>query len=115
MSGIITTSVPVLASLDLQESREFYTAHLGFTFRLQAADYLMVEREGVELHFWLCSERRLAEHTSCYLRSPDVQALYQEFSARGLQLSPPQVRAWGMKELYVFDPHGNLLKFGEVV
>jgi hypothetical protein len=23
------------------------------------------------------------------------------------------VQPWGMKELYVIDPHGNLLKFGE--
>ena len=32
---------------------------------------------------------------------------------RGLQVEPPQVRPWGMREFYVIDPHGNLLKFGE--
>ena len=113
MSGTISASVPVLASLNLDESREFYTTSLGFALRLQAADYLIVEREGVELHFWLCPERYLAENTSCYLRSPNTQALYDEFKSRGLQLAPPHVRGWGMKELYVIDPHGNLLKFGE--
>ncbi|TIM43459.1 MAG: VOC family protein, partial [Mesorhizobium sp.] len=27
-------------------------------------------------------------------------------------LSPFTVRPWNMKEFYVWDPHGNLLRFG---
>jgi len=32
---------------------------------------------------------------------------------RGLLEAPVLLRPWGMKELYVIDAHGNLLKFGE--
>mgnify|MGYP000364898298 CR=1 FL=1 len=32
---------------------------------------------------------------------------------RSLQPAPPVVQPWGMKEMFVIDPHGNLLKFGE--
>ena len=113
MSALIQATVPVLASLDLDESRVFYTTFLGFRVLLQAADYLIMERDGAELHFWLCAERHLAENTSCYVRTGDCQALYDEFSQRGLLLQPPALRPWGMKELYVIDTHGNLLKFGE--
>ncbi len=113
MSALIQATVPVLASLGLDESRAFYTSFLGFRMRLQAAGYLIVERDGSELHFWLCAERYLAENTSCYVRTSDCQALYEEFSQRGLTLEPPVLRPWGMKELYVIDIHGNLLKFGE--
>ena len=28
------------------------------------------------------------------------------------QLSGFEVRPWNMKEFYIFDPHGNLLRFG---
>ena len=112
MSALISASVPVLASLNLDESRVFY-ARLGFVEQLQTPDYLIVERAGVELHFWLCADRQIAENTSCYLRSPDTQQLYTEFRAQGLDPAAPQLRPWGMRELYLIDPHGNLLKFGE--
>lgn len=113
MNALIQATIPVLASLDLDESRAFYTSFLGFRTLLQAADYLILERDGAELHFWLCTERHLAENTSCYLRTGDCQALHEEFSQRGLALEAPVLRPWGMKELYVIDTHGNLLKFGE--
>ncbi|WP_263147232.1 VOC family protein [Pseudomonas sp. RIT-PI-AD] len=113
MSASILTTVPVLASLDLDQSRVFYAERLGFETCLQTADCLIVERDGAELHFWPCPERHLAENTSCYVRCADVEALHREFAERGLPLAPPVLRPWGMRELYVIDPHGNLLKFGE--
>mgnify|MGYP003611605163 FL=1 len=110
--GWVQATVPVLASLSFDESAAFYRDRLGFTERLRANDYLIMARDGCELHFWPCGERRIAEHTSCYLRG-DTRALHADFSARGLQLAPPAERSWGMRELYVIDPHGNLLKIGE--
>jgi len=113
MTTSIEATVPVLASLDLDESRDFYVSRLSFRVLRQDADYLMLARDGAELHFWLCADRHVAENTSCYVRTGDCQALFDEFSRRGLALQPPVLRPWGMKELYVIDPHGNLLKFGE--
>jgi catechol 2,3-dioxygenase-like lactoylglutathione lyase family enzyme len=113
MTARIDSTIPVLASLDLHESARFYTERLGFTQMLLVQDYLIVQRDGAEIHFWLCGDRRIAENTCCYLRVPNTQALFEEFTARGLELAPPAVRPWGMKELYVIDPHGNLLKLGE--
>lgn len=111
-AAAVRATVPVLASLDLKASEAFYTARLGFSTLARHADYLIVARDGCELHFWLCAERHIAENTSCYVRG-DTRALHADFTARGLTLQPPQERAWGMRELYVTDPHGNLLKFGE--
>jgi catechol 2,3-dioxygenase-like lactoylglutathione lyase family enzyme len=111
----ITSTVPVLASLDIGQTLDFYTRHLGFTAIAQHAGYLMVQRDGAEIHFWLCAEKHIAENTSCYVRVADTEALFAEFSTTGLKLTPPAVRAWGLKELYVIDPHGNLLKFGQSV
>jgi len=109
--GVLAT-VPVLASLHLAETRQFYVERLGFTALLEMDNYLILQRDGCELHFWPCTERHIAENTSCYVRA-DTEALHADFTARGLQLAPPVVQPWGMKEMYVIDPHGNLLKFGE--
>lgn len=110
---LLHAAVPVLPSLDLDESAAFYAERLGFALRLRADDYLIVARDGCELHFWPCDERHIAENSACYVRG-DTRALHADFAARGLVLQPPTERPWGMRELYVIDPHGgNLLKFGE--
>ncbi|WP_217476153.1 bleomycin resistance protein [Stutzerimonas stutzeri] len=113
MTISIEATVPVLASLNLDESRDFYARYLGFEVLRQDADYLILARDSAELHFWRCTDPYLAENTSCYVRTRDCQALFDEFSRRGLPLQPPVVQPWGMKELYVIDTHGNVLKFGE--
>jgi catechol 2,3-dioxygenase-like lactoylglutathione lyase family enzyme len=113
MAALIQNTIPVLASLDLNETVTFYTERLGFATQMHIDNYVIVGRDGSEIHFWLCNERHVAENTSCYVRVVDTQALFDEFKSRGLSIEPPEVRPWGMKELYVIDPHGNLLKFGE--
>lgn len=109
----IRATIPVLASLSIDETVHFYSQRLGFEPLLAQADYAIMQRDGAELHFWLCRERHIAENTSCYIRVDGTQGLYEEFLAKGLNVQPPAEREWGMKELYVIDPHGNLIKFGE--
>lgn len=115
MTTQIKSTVPVLASLNLAESVAFYTDLLGFTTINLHDDYAMVVRDNAEIHFWACADRNVARNTSCYVRVADTQSLFEEFSGKGVAVKKPEVRAWGMKELYVIDPHGNLLKFGEPV
>ncbi len=104
--------IPVLASLDIGESADFYERQLGFTVE-RDDDYLIARRGGMELHFWLAADRIHPENTSCYIRGGQVPALYAEFRARGVpNLSEFAVRPWNMKEFYIRDPHGNLLRFG---
>lgn len=112
-SKLIQSTAPVLPSLNLTESLQFYTTVLGFREALSMDGYVIVERDGAEIHFWPCQERHLCENSSCYIRTPNTAALHEEFIGKGLRIDPPVTRAWGMKELYVIDPHGNLLKFGE--
>lgn len=104
--------IPVLASLDIGESADFYERQLGFAAERDDG-YLIVRRDGMELHFWLAQDRTHPEHTSCYIRGGQVPALYAEFRDRGVpNLSDFAVRPWNMKEFHIRDPHGNLLRFG---
>lgn len=113
--------LPVLPSLSIAETRDFYRDKLGFNEIVhEADDYLIVRRvfagRRMELHFWLTDDRRLPELSSVYLRGGGIVALHAEYSTRDLpDLSPLQIRPWGMQEFYIRDPHGNLLRFGRVV
>src|SRR5262245_14511206 len=104
--------IPILASLDIAESQRFYTETLGFRGE-RVGDYLLVKRDRMELHFWLCDNPEYPKVTACYIRGGQVPELYREFKKRGVPgLSEFAVRPWNMKEFYIRDPHGNLLKFG---
>jgi catechol 2,3-dioxygenase-like lactoylglutathione lyase family enzyme len=112
--------LPLLPSLSIAESRDFYRDCLGFDEIVhEGADYLIVRRDfagsPMEVHFWLTDDRKLCEASGIYIRGGGIDALHAEFSARSVpRLTPMQVRVWHMEEFYIWDPHGNLLKFGRI-
>ncbi|MBP0598112.1 VOC family protein [Herbaspirillum sp. LeCh32-8] len=92
----------------------FYESVLGFTVHgFDGHGYGIAVRGETEIHFWACDDRRIAENTSCYLRVPDVAAVYAELKPRLPGLGEVVRTGWGMDELYVLDPDGNLIKFGQ--
>jgi catechol 2,3-dioxygenase-like lactoylglutathione lyase family enzyme len=106
-------TIPVLASLNIAETAAFYVDKLAFTETYRDENYLIVRREQMELHFWHTDNRAFPENTSCYIRGGQVRALYDEYRAKSLpHISAFEVRPWNMKEFYIHDPHGNLLRFG---
>lgn len=110
--------LPILPSLSISETRDFYRDRLGFDDVVyEDKEYLIVRRlflgRRMELHFWLTDDRKLCEVSAVYIRGGGIDGLHAEFTERGApKLSPMTVRPWSMEEFYVWDPHGNLLKFG---
>jgi len=114
---MLVSTVPVLPALDLATTAEFYTQKLGFSERHRDAEYLIVFRDTIELHFWPCSDRTLAENSGCRILVSDVEGLYHELKPAGA-LRPDTVlemKEWGSKEFPVFDPNGNLITFTEPI
>ena len=108
----LAMTIPVLASLDIKETADFYRSRLGFQVE-DLGDYLIARRDRMEIHFWLADDRIHPENTSCYIRGGQIVALYAEYRARNVpKLSEFKVTQWNMKEFYIHDPHGNLLRFG---
>lgn len=110
------SATPVLASLDIERSVEFFRAHLGFAcVHVEQGTYGIVSRGAIQLHFWACTERHIAENTSCRLRVEGIDALFAECQAAGIvhPNAPLQARAWGTREFSVLDPDGNLVTFAE--
>lgn len=106
-------SIPILASLNIEESAGFYTGLLGFAEVYRDDGYLIVRRDSMELHFWLADSPIFPENTSCYIRGGQVISLYDEFKSKDVaRLSDLSRRPWDMTEFHLHDPHGNLLRFG---
>lgn len=110
------SAIPVLASLDIARTVEFYRAQLGFSVLFAEQDvYAVVMRGSVSLHFWACKERHIAENTSCRVRVDGIDALYDGCVARALvhPNAPLQAKPWGAREFAIADPDGNLVTFAE--
>ena len=113
---MIIQTIPMLPSTDLKRTAAFYQ-RLGFEVKGDTKDYLIVARDGQELHFFLHKGGKHADHSdfACYIRVEGLIDLYDDYHAIGLAAVPPIEQPWGMKELYLVDPDGSLLRFGEVI
>jgi len=109
-------ATPVLASLDIERSVAFFCSGLGFS-RLHAEQgvYGVVARGSVSIHFWACSDRRIAENTSCRVQVEGIDALHEACVALGIVHpdAPLEEKPWGSKEFGILDPDGNLVTFSE--
>jgi hypothetical protein len=116
-------TIPILPSRDLDETVAFY-ATLGFAVRGCWPDYLILIRpEPIELHFW-SNREVVAERNdvACYVRfttAAEAQALHDAWApvAAGWsgtfpRLVAPRPTDYGLLELAMLDPHGNLLRIG---
>ncbi len=117
-------AIPVLPARNLQETVEFYQ-NLGFETHFDPesqGDYAIMTYGSLELHFSLLPEIIPSEsYAECYLRVNQVDELYRKFQAQSLpiagipRMGPLENKPWGMREFYIVDPSGNLLKIGQVL
>lgn len=122
---------PLLQVFDMPTSVRFYRDILGFAVvenaESRATDEfgwcLLRYANGTEIMLntaYDYGERpdapdpaRVAGHgdTCIYFGCPDVDAAYQQLREKGLNIQPPKVAWYGMKQLYLKDPDGFGLCF----
>lgn len=62
------------------------------------------------------SERiRWHDDTCIYFGCPDTDAVYKYLRSKGVELKPPVITSYGMKQLYIHDPDGYNICFQEPV
>ncbi|MDF9800409.1 catechol 2,3-dioxygenase-like lactoylglutathione lyase family enzyme [Catalinimonas alkaloidigena] len=108
-------AVPVLASLDIDKTVNFYTTKLGFKATYHDAGYGIVVRDDIAIHFWKCDDKIFPENTSCYVDVQEVDQLYQEMEQVGV-IHPNgklEDKPWGRREFAILDADGNLIRFGQ--
>ena len=102
-------------------TKNFYLTEMGFKM-LGSADYpeyLMVQKDNVEIHFFLFKDLIVTEnYGQIYLRTDDIDRLYQTILDKKISIHPSgqlQLKPWGQKEFSLLDPDSNLLTFGQKI
>ena len=109
---------PILPAQDLRRARQFYES-LGFRAGYNDDRYDILRRGDLVVHLERHDDLApAANHTSCYWRVADADALHREFAELGLpaegvpRLTEPFDEPWGMREFTMKDPAGNLIRVG---
>ena len=116
---MITAIIPKLPMRDRNATYHYYVEKLGFTY-IGSDDYpfyLIVEKNGLQIHFFEFKALNPAEnYGQIYIRSNDIDALYQEMLDRKVAIHPNgplEDKPWQQREFALLDPDNNLLTFGQ--
>ena len=77
-------AIPILASLNEQETVKFYTEKLGFTFHSSWEGYLILSKDKVFIHLWPCTDAAIPKNTGCYVNVKDIDKLYAKYQPLGV-------------------------------
>lgn len=109
-------ATPLLASLDINRSTEFYASKLGFTKVYdEQGQYGIVRLDSVRVHFWACDDRHIAEATSCRIEVEGIDELFAQCTKYQIVHvnAPLEEKPWGAREFAILDPDGNMVTFHE--
>ena len=110
------STVPVLASLNIAKTVEFYQDTLGFRRVYEEANsYAIMQRDTVEFHFWACDDKYIAENSGCRVNVTSIDSLHDEYQQKGIvhPQAPLTKKPWGTREFGILDLDGNLITFFE--
>jgi glyoxylase I family protein len=128
MSLIIQGMAPLLQVFDMPTSLNFYRDRLGFQLvrtsghddnagwvMLKFNDVLLMLNTQYEDEFRPKDpdpvRNKHHEDTILYLSCPDIQAAYNYFLSKGLNVKPPYKTGYGFNAVELTDPDGYLLCF----
>ncbi len=117
------SACPIFPSSDFERTKSFYFK-LGFEAQCEYPEqgYLILYQDKIELHFFRFPEH-IAEASvhGVFFRIENANVLSKEYEALALPQEgiPRFIKAedkeWGVCELNIIDPDGNLLRFGHIL
>lgn len=116
---MIQTIIPKLPMRNKAITKAYYLEGLGFKLlgTQDYPEYLMVKKDAIELHFFLFPGLDpLQNYGQVYLRTAEIDQLYQYFLERKVEIHPNghlATKPWGQREFSLLDPDHNLLTFGQ--
>ena len=115
---MITAIIPRLPARDIGETEKFYKEHLEFETVTKLDDYLVLSRNGMELHFYQNRVMNVQKNnTMLYVRvDHHIQELHDKAVTENLLymgLGKLEEKPWGEIEFSLLDPNHNLLTFGQ--
>ena len=120
-TAVVRQLWPLLFVQDIQRSVGFYRDRLGFTLAGQADAqgrmfWCRLERGGSSIMLQQAEAEDgpaqwRGHGVGFYFICDDADSMYAELTSRGLQLDPPKVADYGMKQLFVPEPDGYSICF----
>lgn len=118
MAGQLRSCVPTIRISDARVSVPYYVDGLGFKklwehrFQPGLPVFVAIERDG---HRVFLTEHPEASYGGMvYFYVEDVNDLARSFASAGVQIGDgPTDQSWGTRELWLRDPDGNSLRFGQ--
>jgi len=119
---------PLIQVFDMPTSIAFYRDKLGFTVAATSqpgddCDWALLKLDGAELMLNTAYEKehrpatpdpaRIAAHedTALFFGCRDVDGAYAHLQAMGVDVQPPKVAPYGMKQIYLTDPDDYVICF----
>jgi catechol 2,3-dioxygenase-like lactoylglutathione lyase family enzyme len=115
---MIKAIIPRLPAKDIAETEKFYKEHLDFETVSRLDDYLIITRNGIELHFYQNRVLNVQKNNiMLYVRVSDqIQELHDKAvndRVPFIVLGKLEEKPWGEIEFSLLDPNHNLLTFGQ--
>ncbi|MEM1065352.1 MAG: VOC family protein [Pseudomonadota bacterium] len=114
----LTSSVPVLRVSDYPRARAFWTAVLGFRIVEEAGEpvtgFGIYQRDAAQVFLEAWQGPEAPYHRwRAYFHTDDLLGLRVHFEASGATFTGPTRTEYGMDEIEIADPDGNLVCFGQ--
>jgi len=114
----VVTQHYVLAVPDVQATATWWTEVMGFEVWMEPEGWVFVRRGGCSLMMGECPDaiapKDLGDHSYfAYIEFDDIDAYYDEITARGAEVPKPVDKDWGMREMIVHTPDGHRIMFAQ--
>ena len=107
---------PKLPMRDKGATKAFYADKLGFTITGDYPDYLVMQKDEIELHFFLHNTLVPEEnYGQVYIRTENIDREYEQIVVQYIKAMPLQNKPWGQREFALLDPDLNLLTFSQSI
>ena len=110
---------PKLPMRNKEATKEFYIKKLGFNEIADYADYILLKKDSIEIHFFLFEDLDpLTNYGQVYIRTESIRNFYEELVQKNIQIHPNghlETKPWGQIEFSMLDPDSNLLTFGQAL
>ena len=107
--------IPILYSSDVSKSIAYYVDKLGFEEKWEwdsPATFGGVSKDDVNIFF--CEPYQGNPKTWICILVDNVDEVYQSLKSKGANIkAEPECKEWGITEMLVEDPDGNILRIGQ--
>lgn len=115
---MLTSIHPKLPMRSVDATKTYYKS-IGFAVVADYGNYLIVERDDVQIHFFEFKTLKPEEnYGQAYIRTGNIDQLYQSFLSNNISIhpnAPLETKPWGQREFSLLDPDHNLLTFGQTI